>query len=184
MLRIEHLLYGQTGTPSLTPDEPAAAQVASLEKRFSVLTSHIRVYADLLKIYKSHPDFFHASPTAEPPSQLPADAVQAIVLSSASSFHSTLSYLTAIKDCTVPDPAESASLIAQTDRMRALKATQMAQAAEVAELRARSERLIRTWYEASFLPDAQALADLEGRMSMAERGVRRAEHEREAAKEL
>lgn len=133
---------------------------------------------------KSHPDFFHAAAPTEPPTQLPADAIQAIVLSSAPAFHSTLSYLTAIKDCPVPDPGESAALVGLTERMKGLEATQLAQAAEVAELRARSEAVIRTWYEGSFLRDAQALADAEGRMERVERAVRRAEHEREVQKEL
>ncbi len=51
LLRIEHLLYGSS-TPS-TAHESALRQMADLEKRFSILTSRIRVYGDLLKICTS-----------------------------------------------------------------------------------------------------------------------------------
>ncbi len=48
LLRIEHLLYGSSAPPA--PRDSALRQMAELEKRFSILTSRIRVYGDLLKI--------------------------------------------------------------------------------------------------------------------------------------
>lgn len=133
---------------------------------------------------KSQPDLFHAPDPSEPPSQLSPDAISAIVLSSASSYQSTLSTLTAIKDTTVPDPSESASLIALSDKMKGLEATQMAQAAEVAELRTRSEAVIRGWYEGSVLGNSRFMADVEGRVERVERQVRRAEREKEEEEEI
>lgn len=50
LFRLEHLLYGQTATPSLAQDEPAALQMANLERRFATLASRVRVYGELLKI--------------------------------------------------------------------------------------------------------------------------------------
>lgn len=51
MLRVEQLLYGRTAPPEHDAEhEPAAAQVASLERRFTALVQHVRVYAELLKI--------------------------------------------------------------------------------------------------------------------------------------
>lgn len=48
LLRIEHLLYGSSTPP---PQHGSALrQMAELEKRFSILTSRIRVYGELLKI--------------------------------------------------------------------------------------------------------------------------------------
>lgn len=133
---------------------------------------------------KTHPDFFHAPEASEPPSQLSSDAVSAIVLASASSYQSTLSILTAIKDTPIPDPSESASLIALSEKMKALEATQLAQTAEVAELRTRSEAVIRNWYEGSVLGNSRFMADVEGRVEKIERRVRRAEREKEEAKEI
>lgn len=50
LLRIEHLLYGQTASPSLAQDESAVQKIGQLERRFSYLVSKIRVYGELLKI--------------------------------------------------------------------------------------------------------------------------------------
>jgi hypothetical protein len=51
LLSLEHLLYGQTATPTPPPqDVPAARKMAELMRRFHALTSHHRIYAELLKI--------------------------------------------------------------------------------------------------------------------------------------
>jgi hypothetical protein len=133
---------------------------------------------------KSHPDFFHTPDPSDPPSQLPTDAIQSIVLAAASSFPSTLSSLTAIKDSPIPEPAESAALIALGDRMKAIEATQLAQAAEMADLRRRSEKVVRAWYESGVLDNSALMADLESRVELAERQVRRAEKELELEDEV
>jgi hypothetical protein len=78
----------------------------------------------------------------------------------------------------------STSLIAQMERMKGLEATQMAQAAEMADLRKRSEAAVRRWYEGSALASSQLVADVEGRVEKVEVGVRRAEKEREAENAL
>ena len=51
----------------------------------------------------------------------------------------------------MPEPALSASLAALLPRMKGIEATQAAQRAEMAELRARSEACIRQWYEHSIV---------------------------------
>jgi hypothetical protein len=68
--------------------------------------------------------------------------------------------------------------------MKVLEATQMSQAAEIAELRTRSEAVIRTWYESSVLSGSQFMAEVEDRVERVERRVRRAEHDKEAEKEV
>ncbi|KAK3186147.1 hypothetical protein K4F52_005137 [Lecanicillium sp. MT-2017a] len=185
LLRIEHLLCGAS-TPATAPahHESARQRMAELEKRFAALTSHVRVYDELLKIYNAHPDFFHTPSPTEPPSQLTPDALRAIVLSSAPSFSATSSALTAIKDAPVPDPAESANLIALTERMKGIEATQLAQAAEMAELRGESEVALRSWYENGVLSRSNFVADMESRVSQVERQVRRREHEKERENEV
>ncbi|KAG7416031.1 hypothetical protein Forpe1208_v005951 [Fusarium oxysporum f. sp. rapae] len=184
LLRIEHLLYGQNQSPALAQDQSAASQLNKLERRFSMLLSDVRVYHELMKIYRAHPDFFHSADPSEPPSQLDIDALQSIVLASASAFPTTLSSLTAIKDSPIPDPADSAALVALQDRMRAIEATQIAQAAEMADLRQRSEVAVRSWYETGILDNSKTMASLESRVKVVERQVRRAERELEAEEEL
>ncbi|KAH7197954.1 uncharacterized protein B0J16DRAFT_314263 [Fusarium flagelliforme] len=184
LLRVEHLLYGQPQTPALAQDRSATDQIGQLERRFSKLLDSFRVYHELMKIYRAHPDFFHAPDPSEPPSQLDIDAVQSIVLASASAFPAILSSLTAIKDSPIPDVAESAALVALQDRMKAIEATQVAQAAEIADLRQRSETAVRAWYETGVLNNSRAMADIESRVEVVERQVRRAEREQEAEDEL
>ncbi|KAJ6781916.1 hypothetical protein PWT90_09977 [Aphanocladium album] len=182
LLRVEHLLYGSSTPPPR--HDSALRQMADLEKRFSILTSRIRVYGELLKIYKAHPDFFQTPAATEPPSQLSTDAVRAIVLSAAPSFPATVSALTAVQDTPVPDPAESAQLVALTERMRAVEAAQLAQEAEAGELRRRSEAALRAWYEGGVLATSDATARVEARVGRVERTVRRREREKELEKEI
>lgn len=200
LLRIEHILYGQTVSPALAQDRSAVEKIGQLERRFSHLLDKFRVYAELIKICtsqrayclntcssrldKAHPDFFHAAAPSDPPSQLSSDAIQSVVVASASAFPATLSSLTAIKDSPIPDPSESANLIALQDRMKGIEATQIAQAAEIADLRKRSETVIRSWYETGVLDNSRTIADLESRVATVERQVRRAERELEAEDEL
>ncbi|KAF3065997.1 hypothetical protein CFAM422_009387 [Trichoderma lentiforme] len=177
LLRIEHLLYGTTASPfsSQTQHDAALTKMDGLERRFSRMISQIRVYAELLKIYKSNPDLFHAPPPSQPPSQLDSEAVQSIVLSAASSFPATLSALTAVKDIPIPESSTSASLISLTQRMKAIEATQVAQAAEISALRSRSEALVRSWYENGAVVNSQVLAHTEGKIQRVEREVKRRE---------
>ncbi|KAK4074456.1 uncharacterized protein Triagg1_5052 [Trichoderma aggressivum f. europaeum] len=185
LLRIEHLLYGTTASPfsSQTQHDAALGKMDALERRFSRMISQIRVYAELLKIYKSTPDLFHAPPPSQPPSQLDSEAVQSIVLSAASSFPATLSALTAVKDIPIPESSASAGLISLTQRMKAIEATQLAQAAEISALRSRSEALVRSWYENGAVVNSQVLAHTEGKIQRVEREVRRRERSFEEEKQ-
>jgi hypothetical protein len=106
------------------------------------------------------------------------------VLASASAFPATASALTAVSDCPVPDPAQSAALVALAPRMRGIEATQLAQAAEAAELRALSEDVLRRWYEYGVVESSRFVADVEGRVEKVERRVRRAEREAEIGQAL
>ena len=54
LLRVEHLLHGQSGQQSYSQDAPATLQLANLEKKLSVLLSRVRVYAELLNICTDH----------------------------------------------------------------------------------------------------------------------------------
>ncbi|KAK4227395.1 hypothetical protein QBC38DRAFT_443804 [Podospora fimiseda] len=176
LLRIEHILYGPTAPPSQPPADSAITSLAELEHRFNILIRHFRVYAEILKIY-----FFHAQPSdpATPYSNTPAtslspEAVRATVLSYASQFPSTVSALSAVTgDTPVPDAKLSAELASLVPKMKGIEATQLAQEAEIAELRARSERVVKAWYEGGVLQYGRSIADAEGRLEKVERGVRK-----------
>lgn len=197
LLRIEHLLHGPSASHEPGKHEPASRKMEELERRLASVVSQFRVYGELLKICmprlvcanyviltdtlpdNTNPDFFHSPAPEDPPSQLPPDAIQAIVLASAPSFPATQSALTAIKDCPIPDTSESATLVALAERMKAIEATQIAQAAQMAELRQRGEAVMRSWYEGRFLVRSRFMADTESRVEKVEQKLRRMERQRE-----
>ncbi|KAI0487641.1 hypothetical protein F4859DRAFT_265214 [Xylaria cf. heliscus] len=176
LLRIEHLLYGNW---VLQPTTSATRSLQDLEHRFSKLLQHIRVYGELLKLYKSNPTLFQSPPASQPPPELSSEALRAIVLSAAPDYPATASALTAIYDTPIPDPGLSAGLAALLPRMEGIEATQLAQAAEIADLRARSEAVVRRWYKHDIMGYADFVAGVEGRMERVERAVRRVEKARD-----
>lgn len=80
----------------------------------------------------------------------------------------------------MPDPALSAGLAGLLPRAKGIEAAQLAQEAEVAALRARSEAVVRRWYEARVVRYGGFVADVEGRVEGLERVVRRTERARDA----
>ncbi|KAG8167795.1 hypothetical protein KVR01_003484 [Diaporthe batatas] len=178
LLRIEQILHGSNSVSAARPaGDSAVESLANLERRFAALISRFRVYADILKLYHTHPSFFQSPAPDDPaPSQLDTAALRATVLSFASSFPSTVSALTAVtSDTPVPDPKLSANMVALLPRMKGVEATQLAQEAEIGELRDRSERVVRKWYEERVVGYGSFIADVEGRVEGVERKVRRAE---------
>lgn len=214
LLQLEQMVYGNSPTDRQTSNEVSVArQLENLERRFQALLSRVRVYNDIHKIRelsshrttqavkqierrnasrsfanpltdRTQPKLFDRPKASEPPGDLPDDALRSIVLAAAPSFPATESALRAINDCGVPDPAQSATLISQVERMKAIEATQIAQAAEMAELRTKSEEVIRRWYEGNALGVSGFLAEVESRATGVEKAVRRAERARQEAQEL
>lgn len=132
------------------------------------------------KTDKAHPSLFQGPSPTTPPTDLSPGALRALILSFASSFPSTASALTAVtSDTPVPDPKLSAELASLLPRMKGVEGLQLAQAAEIAELRARSERVMREWYEGRVLEYGEFVADIEGRVEKVEMGIRRVEKFRE-----
>jgi len=74
----------------------------------------------------------------------------------------------------VPPAELSAQLISLQPRVAKVEALQVAQNAEIAELRERSAAVIQRWYTMDILRAGDSLAELEGRVEQVERDVRRA----------
>ncbi|KAL2121689.1 hypothetical protein VTJ04DRAFT_2144 [Mycothermus thermophilus] len=186
LLRLEQILYGSTAPSTDQPAQPVATSLAELERRFSQLLRHFRVYSEILQIYKSHPTLFQPASTSSsgsssqlPPTQLSPEEVRTTVLAYATDFPAMASALTAAtSDAPIPDAAQSAQLASLVPRMRAVEALQRAQEAEMAELRRRSERALRIWYEGGILRCGQSLADSHTRLERVERDLRREERRR------
>jgi hypothetical protein len=140
----------------------------------SYITARVHVLTRYC-IDKSNPTLFQPPPASQPPPELSPEALRAIVLSAASSYPATASILTAISDTPVPDSAQSANLASLLPRMKGIEATQLAQAAEIAELRARSELVVRKWYEDGILAYSDFIAGVESQVEKVEQALRRAE---------
>ncbi|KAH6623997.1 hypothetical protein B0J18DRAFT_165880 [Chaetomium sp. MPI-SDFR-AT-0129] len=182
--RIEHIIYGSAGPTTHQPQDSAVRSLAELERRFNQLQRHFRVYREILQIYESHPSLFQGasattSPNALPPTQLSPEAVCETVLAYATAFPTIASSLTAATaDTPIPDAKQSADLAVLGPRMRGIEALQHAQAAEMSELRIRSEKAVRAWYEGGVLSYGATLAKMEGRLEQVDRGIRRVERRR------
>lgn len=68
--------------------------------------------------------------------------------------------------------------------MKGLEAVQIAQEGEMAELRVRSERVLRQWYEERVLKYGEWVAKVEEDLEHVEAGVRRAVRRREGEVEV
>ena len=99
----------------------------------------------------------------------------AIITSCATSFPTTASRLTAIKDLPVPPAESSAALIALKPRIARVELLQESQGKELAELRSRSASAIQRWYELSVLGGNECWTEWEGRLSDVEKRLRREE---------
>ncbi|KAI4592101.1 hypothetical protein KJ359_011893 [Pestalotiopsis sp. 9143b] len=170
--RLEHLLNGHT---SAIVKKPAIPSLQQLEHRFEKLRQQVRTYDELLKIYNAHPTLFMAPSTGAAPESLPTAALAQMVIASSTMYPSTASQLTSIKDTPIPDPSLTANLVTLVPRMKAIEATQKAQSAEVADLRRRSEQLVRNYYEQSVVGYGNRLAGAEKRVERVERVVKQVE---------
>lgn len=116
-----------------------------------------------------------------PPLEHPLWEVRSQVLASAAAFQGAASALTSVTgDIPIPDASLSAALVATAPRAKGLEAAQRAQDAEVAALRARSEAVVRAWYEGRLLRCGAAVADAETRAGRVEAALRREEAKRAA----
>jgi len=95
------------------------------------------------------------------------------VTASASSYPSTASRLTSIRDVPIPPAELSAQLIDLQPRIAKVEALQAAQNSDIAELRARSAAVIQRWYTLDILQAGESWAELESRVEQVEQKVRR-----------
>lgn len=178
--RVSYVLNGHTDGPeqpraSEQTDGTAMARLRTLERTLQSLQSKSPPVAEILHFHKAHPAVFDsaASPTAAS-SILPSELAE-IVLAHAPAFHATSTRLQELQDLSVPESAAYAKLVELQPRLQKAAARQDQQAAEVAELRARSARAVEQWYQMGVLDMSERWAEWEGRVRDVEILVRRNE---------
>jgi hypothetical protein len=189
--RIEYAVCGHVGDARIPSNKLSASKrLADLEHSLHQLASKSRVVQDLLRLRKlpwveyqssclvftdsKHPDLFQSINSDDLPTTLDTASILSIVTASASSYPSTASRLTSIRDVPIPAAELSAQLIGLQPRIAKVEALQTAHNSDIAELRARSAAVIQRWYTLDVLQAGESWAELESRVEQVEQKVRRA----------
>ncbi|KAG7009498.1 hypothetical protein G7Y79_00002g006130 [Physcia stellaris] len=183
--RLQRIQYYLTGSEdSLEPLQKLAAQgrehgvlaqLAKVERDLARLSSKSPLVHQLLSLYATYPDLFQPSDLDDVPTTLTTAEILSIISSCASSFPTTVSRLTSVKDLAIPPAEPSAALIALKPRLARMELLQESQGKELAELRLRSAAAIQRWYEVSVLGASECWSEWEGRLSNIEKRVRQEE---------
>jgi len=106
-----------------------------------------------------------------------------IVLAHASLFPETASRLSSLKTLPIPDASVSAQLVDLQPRIQSAHQVHKRQEAEIAELRARSAKLVEWWVNNGVVRMGECWADWETRVRECERvvGATEAKRVRDAA---
>ncbi|KAK0931062.1 hypothetical protein LTR29_016438 [Friedmanniomyces endolithicus] len=175
--RVNYALHGDSETrdsdPSQTP-RSVIARLRALERTLAQLRAHSPAAAEVLALQKAHPSLFHPPPP-NTPSTLPPTQLTALILAHSQLYASVSANLTQLQDTRVPDPASAAKLVELAPRIEKARAKQEKQAREVAELRARSARVVERWLEVGMLGMSERWAEWEERLREVEIVVRRRE---------
>ncbi|KAL2818414.1 hypothetical protein BDW59DRAFT_165486 [Aspergillus cavernicola] len=198
--RLTYLLTGDTtwtGTPT-PPEKPSSHEetvsrrLAELERELGDLSSRFAVVREVLAVYDRFPELFTSTSTPitttspnpednqQPPStpivsDLDQKTTTSLILSHATTYPETASRLTSLSDTPIPPAETSTSLISLQPRMDKLAGVQAQQMGEISELRVRSARVVKRWYEVVVLGGGEVWGEWEGRVEGVERGVRRGE---------
>lgn len=141
-----------------------------------------RLTVVLWRVDTAYPDLFHNNDnnyTDPSDAALSPGERLAIISACATSYPTTASRLTSIKDVPIPPVESSLALIALQPRITRLEQLQEEQEKELSKLRLRSARVLKRWYEVGVLAGGECWVEWEGRVMGVERRVRRVERWRE-----
>ncbi|KAK1055971.1 hypothetical protein LTR74_015281 [Friedmanniomyces endolithicus] len=175
--RVNYALHGDSevrdSDPPQTP-RPAIAHLRALERTLAQLRTHSPAAAEVLALQKAHPSLFHPNPANAPSTLLPSQ-LRALVLAHSQLYTSVSTNLTQLQDTRVPDPTGIVKLVDLAPRIEKARVRQEQQAREVAELRAKSARVVEQWLEVGMLGMSERWAEWEERLREVEIVVRRRE---------
>ncbi|KAI5817764.1 hypothetical protein BZA77DRAFT_309434 [Pyronema omphalodes] len=176
--RIEYLLAGTSPTALSTHrDASVRSQLNTLLLELQGLKKKSRTVAEMLAIHQNHPTLFSTIPAASVPApiidDIPTTTKLTLLSNSLPLFQTTSSQLSAISDTPIPSPALSASLVNLLPRLQRLEVLQAAQEKRIAELRARSARVLEEWYLVGVEGVNECFAEWDQRLERTEREVNR-----------
>ena len=175
--RVNYALHGDSevgdSDPSQTP-RSAIARLRALERTLAQLCVRSPATAEVLALQKAHPSLFHPH-SSNLPSTLRPSQLAALILAHSQLYTSVSANLTQLQDTRVPDPAGTVKLLDLAPRIEKARVRQEKQAREVAELRARSARVVEQWLEVGMLGMSERWAEWEERLREVEIVVRRRE---------
>lgn len=140
-----------------------------------------RLMVMLWSLDTAYPDLLHNDKNYTDPSDAalsPGERL-AIISACATSYPTTASRLNSIKDVPIPPVESSLALIALQPRINRLEQLQEEQERELSELRLRSARVLKRWYEVGVLAGGECWVEWEGRVMGVEKRVKRVERWRE-----
>ena len=177
--RIEYVLNGGSERTEPATSEPqpgsAIARVRVLERTLYNLSSESPAVADILALQRKHPDLFHAPANADAVPSIAPPSLAALVLAHTRLYQSVSAQLPQIQDTPIPDSGSATKLLELQPRLDRAREVQSAQAAELAELRARSASVVEKWYDGGVLGMGERWTDWEERLREGEILVRRRE---------
>lgn len=177
--RLNYTLHGDSATANNTSDNKptlsATERFRKLERNLANLSSKSPTASDILNLQSHHPNLF-VSTHNDAPSTPPPSSLATLVLAHEPLFRqSSTSLQTLSSQNSIPDPAALAKLIALEPRLERVLQKQDEQAREVAELRARSARVVEKWYQEGVLGMGEKWAGWEETLREGEILVRRSE---------
>ena len=182
--RVDYALYGRKNDEDEDEDEQeakarhtgsAAARLRNLERALQSLAAKSSTVTDILTLQNRHSDLFRPTISSSVPSALQPASLASLILAHSQLYHSLSTCLSQLQDTSIPDPSAIANLVELRPRIEKAQVKQRAQAQELADLRARSAKMVETWYEDGVLGMGDRWAEWEERLRDAEILVRRKE---------
>ena len=184
LTRVDYALYGRKNDEDEDEDEQeataqhtgsAAARLRNLERALQSLAAKSPTVTDVLTLQTRHSHLFHPIISSSVPSALQPASLASLILAHSQLYHSLSTRLSQLQDTSIPDPSATANLVELRPRIEKAQVKQRAQAQELADLRARSAKVVETWYEDGILGMGDRWAEWEERLRDAEILVRRRE---------
>lgn len=157
------------------PRSTAASRLRILETKLTNLASKSSTASQTLDLYHQNPSIFNADSLASAPQDLPPSALASLVLAHAQSYQRMRTQLSSLENVTIQEPAALVPLVDLQPQIEQVAAKQTQLALQVASLRARSAKLLETWYTQGVLNMSEHWADWEERLRDVEILTRRME---------